>query len=123
MKAVDEGKCAASSAKGLSSMGICARRIGLGMRVWVVCVGMLTKPGIAENTCVMPREARSVGFSASARSERYRWGIISVGLTDGEWWWPALGWVDDNGVLGGTVRVDAPQGEMGDIGNIDGFVE
>jgi hypothetical protein len=69
----------------LSSMWICARRMGFGIRVWVVWVGMLTKPGIAEKTWVMPREARRVGFSASARSERYRRGIISVVLTDGAW--------------------------------------
>lgn len=72
-----------------------------GCGVWMVCVGILTKPGIAEKTCVMRSEARSAGFSASARSERYNRGIISVALTDGGcplpgWWcgWPVglLGW-------------------------------
>jgi len=83
MNAVDEGRCAASSAKGLSSMWICAWWIGIGIRVCKVCVGILTKPGIAEKTWVMPREASRAGFSASARSERYSLGIISEGLMDG----------------------------------------
>jgi len=62
-----------------------------------------------------------VRFSASARSERYNRGIISVGLVEGmkdcEW-----GVVDDVGVLGGTDIGD-PQGETGDIGSIEGIFE
>jgi len=89
MNAVDEGRCAASSAKGLSSMCICSCWIGIDWPLAlepcdiVLCEGMSTNPGIAENTCVMPRDASVERFSASARSERYRRGMISDGLVAG----------------------------------------
>jgi hypothetical protein len=61
-------------------------------------------------------------FSASAKSERYNRGIISVGLVEGmkdcEW---AV--VDDVGELGGTDNGEPPQGEIGDIGSIEGIFE
>jgi len=94
------------------------------MRVCKVCEGILTKPGIAEKTWVMPKEASRAGFSASAKSQRYSLGIISEGLTDGAWCECEVGCgADDAGVLGGT-ETDPPllHGEMGDAGNIDGFL-
>jgi hypothetical protein len=92
-------------------------------------VGILTNPGIAENTWVMAREVSRAGFSASAKSERYNRGIISEGLTEGAWWWWwwcefGGGWgVGDIGVLGGTESDAPPQGEMGDAENIGEVVE
>jgi len=94
-------------------------------------VGILTNPGIAENTWVMAREVSRAGFSASAKSERYNRGIISERLTEGAWWWWWWWWgefgggwgVGDIGVLGGTESDAPPQGEMGDAGNIGEVVE
>jgi hypothetical protein len=76
---------------------------------------------MAEKTWVMHNWESTVRFSASARSERYNRGIISVGLVEGmkDWEW---GVVDDVGVLGGTDIGD-PQGETGDIGSIEGSLE
>ena len=56
------GRCAASSANGRSSTGICvcvSERVG----------GRATKPGIAERTWVIPRAERAARFSAVARSD------------------------------------------------------
>jgi hypothetical protein len=55
-----------------------------------------------------------VRFSASAKSERYKRGIISVGLVAGmnEC---GCGVVDDVGVFGGTDIEAPPKGETGDI--------
>lgn len=83
---------------------------------------MSTNPGIAENTCVMPRDDKSWWFSASAMSDRYNRGIISDGLTEGVPGPCERGKDEEVGVLGGTDIEDgpAPHGESGDSGSIGG---
>ena len=70
-----------------------------------MCDGRSTKPGMAENTWVMPRVVRVARFSASAKSERYNLGMISVGPTGGTPPGPLFGRGrgDEVGVLGGAV--------------------
>lgn len=72
MKAVERGRCSASSANGLS----CSE-------IWRLITGTdggrATRPGIAERTWVMPRLRRTEMHSAAEMSERKRRGTISVG--------------------------------------------
>ena len=70
MKAVLEGRMAASSAKGRSSRGIwvCVM-CGIGRRS--------TKPRMMDRTCVIPRLASSCGFSGRPRSDMYNLGTVS----------------------------------------------